>query len=158
SEFGSKTAALVAVLLLVGSAGAQQAAPAAPAAVPQVQKMIIYNGSVPTVSYTVQGGSPRLEALAQKLQFTENEINLTGELQKLRLGIVANEQTLDTIRTAQQLGLGPISTPASAARYAPPDSALKRALIPGLAQAATPAVAYELINLREQVQTELQAA
>src|ERR1700681_3094843 len=94
SRFGSKTAALVAVLLLVGSAGAQQAAPAAPAAVPQVQKMIIYNGLVPTVSYTVQGGSPRLEALAQKLQFTENEINLTGELQKLRVGIVANEQTL----------------------------------------------------------------
>jgi hypothetical protein len=157
SRIGSKTAALVAVLLLAGTTGAQQAAPAAPAAVPQVQKMIIYNGQVPTVSYTVQGGSPRLEALAQKLQFTENEINVTGELQKLRLGIVANEQTLDTVRTGQQLGLGPIGTPGSADCYTPPDSALKRALIPGLAREATPAVAYQLIDLREQVQTELQA-
>jgi hypothetical protein len=91
------------------------------------------------------------------LQFTENEINLTGELQKLRLGIVVNEQTLDRVRTSQQLGLGPISTPASAACYAPPDSALKRALIPGLAQEATPATAFQLIQLREQLQTELQA-
>jgi hypothetical protein len=119
--------------------------------------MTIYHGSVPTVSYSVQGGSPHLQALCQTLQFTENELNLTRELQKLRLGIVVNEQTLDTLRTSQQLGLGPISTPGNAACYAPPDSALKRALIPGLAQEATPAMAYELINLREQVQTELQA-
>jgi hypothetical protein len=118
--------------------------------------MTIYNGSVPTVSYSVEGGSPHLQALCQTLQFTENEINLTKELQKLRLGIVANEQALDTLRTAQQLGLGPISTPGYAACYAPPDSALKRALIPGLAKEATPARAYDLINLWEQVQTELQ--
>ena len=157
SRFGSKTAALVAALLLVGTAEAQEARPAAPAAVPQVHKMTIYNGLVPTVSYAVQGGSPHLEALYQTLQFTENELNLTKELQKLRLGIVVNEQTLDTVRTSQQLGLGPISTPGYAACYAPPDSALKRALIPGLAQEATPAMAFELINLREQVQTELQA-
>jgi hypothetical protein len=109
------------------------------------------------VSYTVEGGSPHLQALYQTLQFTENELTLTTQLQKLRLGIVANEQTLDTLRTAQQLGLGPISTPGSAACYAPPDSALKSALIPGLAREARPAVAYALINLREQVQTELQA-
>jgi hypothetical protein len=119
--------------------------------------MIIYNGPVPTVSYSVQGGSPHLQALYQTLQFTENEINLTRELQKLRLGIVANEQTLDTLRTWQQLGLGPISTPGYAACCAPADSALKRALIPGLAREATPATAYALINLWEQVQTELQA-
>jgi len=156
-RFGSKTAALVAALLLVGTAGAQEPGPAAPAAVPQVHKMTIFNGSVPTVKYTVEGGSPHLEALAQALQFTENEINLTGELQKLRLGVVVNEQTLDTVRTSQALGLGPISTPGSAACYAPPDSVLKRALIPGLAREATPAMAYELINLREQVQTELLA-
>ena len=157
SRFGPKTAALVAALLLVGTAGAQEARPAAPAAVPQVHKMTIYNGSVPTVSYSVQGGSPHLEALCEKLQFTENELILTNELQKLRLGIVANEQTLDTLRTSQQLGLGPISTPGEAACYPPPDSTLKRALIPGLAREATPATAFQLINLREQVQTELQA-
>jgi hypothetical protein len=157
SRFGSTTAALVAVLLLAGTTVAQEARPAAPAAVPQVHKLTIYNGVVPTVSYSVHGGSPHLQALYQALQFTENEITLTTELQKLRLGIVANEQTLDTLRTAQQLGLGPIGTPGYVACYASPDSALKSALIPGLAQAATPAVAYELINLREQVQTELQA-
>src|SRR5262249_1781202 len=117
----------------------------------------IYNGSVPMVSYSVEGGSPHLQALSQTLQFTENELTLTGELQKLRLGIVANEQTLDTLRTSQALGLGPVSTPGSAACAAPPDSALKSALIPGLAREATPAMAYELINLREQLQTELQA-
>jgi hypothetical protein len=147
SRFGSKTAALVAALLLVGTATAQEARPAAPAAVPQIHKMIIYNGPVPTVSYTVLGGSPHLQALVQTLQFTENELNLTGELQKLRLGIVTNEQ----------LGLSPISMPGCAPCYPPPDSALKSALIPGLAQEATPAVAYQLINLWERVQTELQA-
>jgi hypothetical protein len=155
SRFGWTTAALVAALLLVGTAGAQEARPAAPAAVPQIQKTTIYNGTVPTVSYTVQGGSPHLQALAETLQFTENELNVTQELQKLRLGIVANEQTLDMVRTSQALGLGPISTPGYAACYAPPDSSLKSALIPGLAQEATPAMAYELINLREQVQTAL---
>jgi hypothetical protein len=119
--------------------------------------MTIYNGAVPTVSYYVQGGSPRVEALAQTLQYTDNELNLTNELQKLRLGIVVNEQTVDAVRTSQALGFGPISTPASATCDAPTDSALKRALIPGLAQEATPAMAFELINLREQVQTQLQA-
>jgi hypothetical protein len=148
--------ALTAVLLLAGTAGAQEARPAAPAAVPQVNKLTIYNGLVPTVSYAVEGGSPHLEALCQTLEFTENEMTLTRELQKLRLGIVANEQTLDRVRTWQALGLGPISTPGSAA-CAPSDSILKRALIPGLAQEATPATAFELIHLREQVQTELQA-
>ena len=157
SRFGWTTAALVAALLLVGTAGAQEARPAAPAAVPQVHKMTIYNGSVPTVSYSVQGGSPHLQALSQALEFTENELNVTKQLQRLRLGIVVNEQTLDTLRTWQQLGLGPISTPGYAACYAPSDSALKSALIPGLAREATPAMAYELINLWEQVQTELQA-
>ena len=156
SRFGSKTAALVAALLLVGPVGAQEARPAAPAAVPQVYKMTIFNGPVPTVSYSVQGGSPRLQALVQTLEFTDNELSLTRELQKLRLGIVANEQTLDMVRASQQLGLGPISTPGYAA-YGPPDSALKRSLICGLAQEATPAAAYELINLWEQVQTEVQA-
>ncbi len=119
--------------------------------------MTIYNGPVPTVSYSVQGGSPRLQALAQTLQYTENELNLTNELQKLRLGIVVNEQTLDSVRTSQQLGFGPISTPGYAACYARADSALKRALIPQLAQESTPAMAFELINLREQVQTEIRA-
>src|SRR5208283_5047339 len=117
-------------------------------------KMTIYNGPVPTVSYSVQGGSPHVQALVQTLQYTENEINLTGELQNLRRGIVANEQTLDNLRTWQQLGLAPINTPSYGASNAAPDSALKRALIPGLAREATPATAYALINLREQVQTE----
>jgi hypothetical protein len=157
APFGSKTAALVAALLLVGTAAAQEPRPAAPAVVPQVHKMTVYNGSVAMVSYYVEGGSPHLEALSQALQFTENELNLTKELQKLRLGIVANEQTLDAVRTSQALGLGPISTPGSAACSAPPDSALKSALIPGLTREATPAMAFELINLREQLQTELQA-
>ena len=98
----------------------QETKPATPAAIPQVHKMTIYNGSVPTVSYSVEGGSPHLQALSQTLQFTENELNLTGELQKLRLGIVANEQTLDMVRTSQQLGLGPISTPGYATCYPPP--------------------------------------
>jgi hypothetical protein len=100
SRFGSKAAALVAALLLVGTARAQEPRTAVPAAVPQVQKLTIYNGLVPTVSYSVQGGSPHLQALVQTMQFTESELNLTGELQKLRLGIVANEQTLDMVRTS----------------------------------------------------------
>src|SRR5262249_16829725 len=133
APFGSKTAVLVTALLLVRPAGAQEAKPAAPAAVPPVHKMKIYNGYVPMVSYSVEGGAAPLQALCQALQFTENEINLTRELQKLRLGIVANEQILDAARTAQQLGLGPLSPPGYAPGYAPRESALKRALVPGLA-------------------------
>jgi hypothetical protein len=156
-KIGSKTVALMAVLLLVGAAGAQEAKPAAPAAAPQIHKMTINNGLTTTVSYTVEGGSPHLQALAQTLQFTENEINLTTELQKLRLGIVANEQTLARVQTSQLLGLGPISTPGYAGCYPSSDSALKQALVPGLAREATPATAFELINLQEQVQTAIQA-
>jgi hypothetical protein len=159
SRFGSKAAALLlAALLLVGSGAARAEAPTAPAAppaAPQVNKTTIYNGLVPTVTYSVQGGSPHLQALVQTLQFTENEINLTGELQKLRLGIVANEQILDSVRTSQVLGLGPLSTPASC--YSSSDSALKSALIPGLAREATPAAAYGLINMWEQALTGVQA-
>jgi hypothetical protein len=157
SRLSLKTLALVEVLLVVGPAIAEQAGPAAPLAVPQINKMTIWNGAVPTVTYSVPGGSPHLQALAQTLQYTDNELNLTNELQKLRLGIVVNEQTLDTVRTSQTLGLGPVSTPGYAACYAPSESTLKSALVSGLAREATPAMAYELINLREQVQTELQA-
>jgi hypothetical protein len=118
--------------------------------------MMVMNGPVLTVSYSVEGGSPQLQALCQGLQFTETEMTVTRELQKLRLGIVANEQTLDMVRTSQALGLGPISTPAYAHRYGPSESALKCALIPGLAQEATPAAAFQLINLWQQLQTQLQ--
>jgi hypothetical protein len=155
SRFGTKTAALVTVLFLAGTAGAQETAP--PATVPQIHKMTIMNGAVPTVSYSVQGGSPHLQALVKTLEFTENELTLTTQLQKLRTGIVANEQALASFRTWQQLGLGPTGAPGYAACYAPPDNALQRALAPGLAQEATPAAAFALINLWEQVQTELHA-
>jgi hypothetical protein len=157
SRFGPKATALVAALLLAGTAAAGQPGPAAPPAVPEVHKTTIYNGPVATVTYTAEGGSPHLQALCQELSFTENELNLTGQLQQLRQGIVANEQTQQTLQTSRQLGLAPIGRPPLAACYAPADSALKTALIPGLAREATPAAAYQLIALREQVQTELLA-
>lgn len=154
SQFGSKTASLMVAILLVGTAGAQGAEPAAPATVPRVYKTIIYNGSVPTVSYIVQGGSPHLEALCQTLEYTENEMTLTKELQKLRLGIVTTSKPIWS--KLRRHGFGPVGAPGYAACGFPPYSTLKGALIPGLAQEATPSAAFELINLREQVQTELQ--
>lgn len=157
SRFSSRMAALGTAIFLVGAATAQEIKPAAPAAVPSINKLTIYDGPVATVSYSVQNGSPRLQALAQTLQFTENELSVTGELQKLRLGMVINERTLDAVRTSQALGFGPLSTPSYAACFGAPESGLKQALIPQLAQAATPAMAFQLINLREQVQTELLA-
>jgi hypothetical protein len=157
SQFGLKATALVAALLLASTATAGQAGPVAPPAVPEVHKTTIYNGPVATVTYTAEGGSPHLQALCQELSFTENELNLTGQLQQLRQGIVANEQTQQTLQTSRQLGLAPIGRPPLAACYTPADSALKTALIPGLAREATPAAAYQLIALREQVQTELLA-
>jgi hypothetical protein len=42
-RFGSKTVALVAALLLVSTAAAKEARPAAPAAVPQLNKLTIYD-------------------------------------------------------------------------------------------------------------------
>src|SRR5262249_31584424 len=129
-HISSKATAFIATLLLVSAASAAEDKPAAPAAIPQIYKTTIMNGPVATVSYTVQNGSPHLQALAQSLQFTENELSVTNELQKLRLGMVVNEQTLDTVRTSQALGLGPISTPSYAAGCGSPESALKMALIP----------------------------
>jgi hypothetical protein len=154
SLFGSKAAALLTVLLLVGAAGAQEPRPAAPATVPQIHKMTIMNGTATTVRYTVQGWSPHLQALVKTLEYTENELTLTTQLQSLRSGIVANEQALAAFQTWQQLGLAPSGY---ARCYAPSDTALKSALVPGLAQESTPASAFALINLWEQVQTELQA-
>jgi hypothetical protein len=149
-RLGSKLAALVAALLLVGHAVAQAPGIAAPTSIPQVYKMTISDGLASTVHYFVEGGSPHLQALGKALQFTENEVNLTSDLQRLRLGIVANEN-------AQQLGFGLIGAPGDPGWCPPPDSSLKRALIPGLAHEATPAAAYQLINLWERMQTELQA-
>jgi hypothetical protein len=119
--------------------------------------MTISNGGVSTVSYSVDGGSPHLQALYQTLEFTENELNLTKELQNLRRGIVANEQTLGRLQVMQQLGLAPIGTPGYPYSCLPTDSALKKALVPGLAREGTVATAFELINMQEKLQTEIQA-
>ena len=61
--------------------------PVASAVLPQIHKMTIYNGPVPTVSYFVEGGSPQLKALCQTLQATENKLSLTRESDKLRPGL-----------------------------------------------------------------------
>jgi hypothetical protein len=88
---------LLTTFLAAGAARAQDDRPADPA--PRVHQLIIRNGPVQTVTYYVQGGSPRQQGLARALQFTENELALFEEFQHQRMGYLVS-------RAAPPLGPG----------------------------------------------------
>jgi hypothetical protein len=135
-------AVLAALFLTTGPLPAQAAWPA-----PQVNKLTIYNGTNKTVTYSVQGGSPRLRARFRKLQFAENEVTLVEQLQQLKMAYVANELALEGLRAGGPVVKGP---------FFGRESSIKIALADTLAQEATPEAAIRLIDLLEQAETEVE--
>lgn len=124
-----------------------------------IHKIVIDSGSSRTVRYTVQGGSPRLQALVRRVEWAENELSLMDQLQGLKLDTVINDRRVAAFRTEQ------ITNPYL---YGPPGfyppyhshnrhatSLLQDALTGQLAYAATPQAALQLIGFLEQVQTQL---
>src|SRR5262249_60979208 len=87
-----------AVAVLVWAPGPFPAEQGRPA--PQINKLTIYKGSTKTVTYIVQGGSPRLRARVRALQYVENEVTLVEQLQQLKMDYVANERLLEGLRTS----------------------------------------------------------
>src|SRR5262249_41614626 len=65
-------AGIIAVLAVCGTARSQELAP--PGSGVSVHKMVIQNTVYHTVRYTVTGGSPRLQALVRRVEWTENEL------------------------------------------------------------------------------------
>ncbi len=150
---------LIAVIAVCGPARAQELAPAGSGV--SIHKTVIENGTVQTVKYYVTGGSPRLQALVRRIEWTENELSVVEQLQGLKLDTVVNERRIAAYRTDQLTSpfyppgfVAPYLTPAVGAGHASP---LQRSLEKQLACEATPAAALQLIALLEQVQTQLDA-
>jgi hypothetical protein len=153
-------AVIITVIFAVcGSARAQQIAP--PGSGVTIDKMVIENGQAHTVKYIVKGGSPGLQALVRRVEWTENELSVVEQLQLLKLDTVVNERRVAAVRTAQLTnpyfppGFIPPSIATDYACYGP--SSLQRALTGQLAYEATPQAALQLIGFLEQQQTQLEA-
>jgi len=82
-----------------GPAMAQPVAPAGSGVT--IEKVVIDNGLSHTVKYFVTGGSPRLQALVRRVEWTENELSVIEQLQRLKLDTVVNERRVAAFRTAQ---------------------------------------------------------
>src|SRR5437016_4757344 len=79
-----------------------EAQPIAPAGTGvTINKMVIENGPIHTVKYIVNGGSPRLQALVRRVEWTENELFVIEQMQLLKLDTIVNERQLAAFRTAQ---------------------------------------------------------
>jgi hypothetical protein len=126
-----------------------------------INKLYLDNGSAHTVKYFVQGGSPRLQALVRRVEWTENELSVVEQLQGLKLDTVVKERSAAQFRTAQ------LSNPYFPPGFVPPAvatdngwygaSPLQNALTGQLAYEATPQAAMQLIGFLEQQQTQLDA-
>jgi hypothetical protein len=153
-------AGIITVIFAVcGPARAQQIAPAGSGVT--IDKVVVGNGSAHTVKYFVKGGSPRLQALVRRVEWTENELSVVEQLQLLKLDTVVNERRIAAVRTAQLTNpyFPPAFIPVS---FAPDNgcdgpSPLQRALTGQLAYEATPQAALQLIEFLEKQQTDLDA-
>jgi hypothetical protein len=150
---------LTAILAVCGSARAQEIAPAGSGV--SIQKMVVQNGSAPTVKYFVTGGSPRLQGLVRRIEWTENELSVVEQLQGLKLDTVVNERRVAAFRTDQLTNPfyppGFLPPPIAAGYGGDGASPLQRALGRQLAYEATPESALQLIGFLEHEQTELDA-
>jgi hypothetical protein len=154
--------AAVAALFLsvdVESARSQELAP--PGSAVSIQKLVIDTAFSHTVRYTVKGGSPRLQALVRRVEWTENELSVVEQLQLLKLDTVVNERHAAAFRAAQLTnpyfppGFSPHSI-ATGNRW-DGSSSLQRSLSRQMAYEATPQAALQLIGFLEQMQTQLDA-
>jgi hypothetical protein len=153
-------AALITVIFAVsGPAWAQPIAPKGSGVT--INKVAVENGLAHTVKYYVRGGSPRLQALVRRVEWTENELSVIEQLQLLKLDTVVNERRVAAFRTAQLTNpyFPPAFIPLSIATDNGCDgaSSLQRALTGQLAYESTPQAALQLIGFLEQQQTELDA-
>jgi hypothetical protein len=152
-------AGIITVIFAVcGPARAQAIAPAGSGVT--IDKAVIDNGLSHTVKYFVKGGSPRLQALVRRVEWTENELSVVEQMQLLKLDTVINERRSVAFRTAQ------LSNPYFPPGFVPPSiatgngygaSPLQRSLTRQLAYEATPQAALQLIGFLEQQQTQLDA-
>jgi hypothetical protein len=151
-------AAIVTVIFAVSvPAGAQQIAP--PGSGVTIDKVVVDNGQAHTVKYVVKGGSPRLQALVRRVEWTENELSVVEQLQLLKLDTVVNERRVAAARTTQ------LTNPYFPPGFIPPSlggvngwdcsSPLQKALTGQLAYEATPQATLQLIDFLEKQQTEL---
>src|SRR6266849_4405370 len=153
-------AGIITVIFAVcGPARAQQIAPAGSGVT--IDKVVIDNGVAHTVKYVVTGGSPQLQAVVRRVEWSENELSVIEQLQLLKLDTVVNERRVAAFRTAQLTnpyyppGFIPVSFPIDNGGYG--ESSLQRALGRQLACEATPEAALQMIGFLEQMQTELDA-
>jgi hypothetical protein len=153
-------AVIITVIFAVcGSARAQQIAPAGSGVT--IDKVVVDNGVAHTVKYVVTGGSPQLQAVVRRVEWSENELSVIEQLQLLKLDTVVNERRIAAFRTAQLTnpygspGFIPVSFPIDCGGYG--QSPLQRALECQLASEATPQAALQMIGFLEQMQTELDA-
>jgi hypothetical protein len=147
------------IFAFCGPVPAQAIAPAGSGVT--INKLYLDNGSAHTVKYFVQGGSPRLQALVRRVEWTENELSVVEQLQGLKLDTVVKERSAAQFRTAQ------LSNPYFPPGFVPPPvatdngwygaSPLQNALTGQLAYEATPQAAMQLIGFLEQQQTQLDA-
>lgn len=150
---------LTVILAVCDPAKAQQIAPAGSGVT--IDKIVVDNGAAHTVKYFVKGGSPRLQALVRRVEWTENELSVVEQLQLLKLDTVVNERRVAAFRTAQ------LTNPYFPPGFLPPSigtdngcygaSALQTSLTGQLAYEATPQAALQLIDFLEQQQTQLDA-
>jgi hypothetical protein len=154
-----RLAGIVTVLFAVcGPAGAQELAP--PGSEVSVRKIAIDSGLSHTVKYYVKGGSPQLQALVRRVEWSENELSVIEQLQRLKLDTVVSERRITAFRTAQ------LTNPYFPPGFLPPSlgsgcytiSPLQRAFTGQLAYEATPQAALQMIGFLEQQQTDLDAA
>ena len=148
---------IILIFTVCGPARAQQIAPAGSGV--SIDKVVVDNGSAQTVKYIVKGGSPLLQALVRRVEWTENELSVIEQLQLLKLDTVVNERRVTAVRTAQ------LTNPYFPPGFIPPSiggnngwdcaSSLQKALTGQLAYEATPQAALQLIDFLEKQQTEL---
>jgi hypothetical protein len=150
---------IIVIFAVCGLARAQAIAPAGSGVT--IDKMVIENGTTHTARYSVKGGSPRLQALVRRVEWTENELSVVEQLQQLKLDTVVNERSVTAFRTAQ------LTNPNFPPGFLPRSvgtgngwggaSSLQRSLSTQLAYEATPQAALQLIGYLEQQQTLLDA-
>jgi hypothetical protein len=151
-------AGIITVIVAVcGPAWAQEIAPADSGV--SIHKQVTESGSTHTVKYFVTGGSPKLQALVRRIEWTENELSVVEQMQGLKLDTVAYERRATAVRTSQLTNPyfppGFLPPPVGTAYGCDDLSSLQKALAGQLAYEATPQAALQLIDFLEKQQTEL---
>jgi hypothetical protein len=151
---------ITAIFAVCGPATAQELAPSGSGV--SIHKMDINNGNVHTVKYYVTGGSPRLQALVRRIEWTENELSVIEQLQGLKLDTVVSQRRIVAARAAQLTTpyyVPPGFSPPAIGTYGGGDGrgSLQRALNYQLGYEATPQMALQMIGYLEQLQAEFDA-